>query len=255
MRWRSSSDRSDYADGAPIVNVLAFDTCFGAVSAAVRWRNRQGDWQTSEAYEALAVGHAERLLPLIDEVMIGAGVSFAELDRIAVTLGPGGFTGLRVGIATARALALATGVPVVGMSSLAVMAERARLLLGELPSERKLAVVVDARREANYVQVFGSESGAFLSVPRLCTAIEAAAALPAGEIVLVGSGANAVGAAAVASGRIDVKVALCDLQPHARQLANLAPVLPVLDRVIPLYLRAADAKPSSAPSLPRRIGP
>ena len=234
------------------MNVLAFDTCFAAASAAVRWRSARGEWLLLENYEAIATGHAERLLPMIDSVMIGAGLAFADIDRIAVTLGPGSFTGLRASIAAARALALAAGKPVVGLSSLEAMAERASLLLGTRRESRKLAVAVDARRGANYVQIFGENIGEPLSPPQLLTAAEAAAMLPAGAVVLVGSGGPAIASAA---GRADVEAVLPDLQPHARQLALLAPVLPVLDRVTPMYLRAADAKPSTAPSLSRRIGP
>ena len=85
----------------------------------------RGEWLLREAYEPRATGHAERLFPMIAEVMDGAGLAFSAIDRIAVTLGPGTFTGVRVGIAAARALALATGKPVVAMTSLAVMAHRA----------------------------------------------------------------------------------------------------------------------------------
>ena len=234
------------------MNVLAFDTCLGAVSAAVRWRSARGEWLLCEAYEELTVGHAERLLPIIDSVMNGAGLGYRQLDRIAVTMGPGGFTGLRVGIAAARAFALATGKPVVGMSSLAIMAERANLLLGDSRAGRILGVAVDARRSAYYVQLFGDNAGAPLSEPQLLTASEAAGLLPMGAVVMVGSGATAVAAAA---DRDDVEAILPGLQPHARQLALIAPVLIPLDHVRPLYLRAADAKPSSVPPLPRRTGP
>ena len=234
------------------MKVLAFDSCFGAVSAAVRWPTAGGEMIVREVYEERDSGHAERLLGLVDEVLGAAGLAFADIDRIAVTLGPGSFTGLRASIAAARALALAAGKPVVGLSSLEAMAERASLLLGIRRESRKLAVAVDARRGANYVQIFGENIGEPLSPPQLLTAAEAAAMLPAGAVVLVGSGGPAIASAA---GRADVEAVLPDLQPHARQLAMLAPFLPVLDRVTPMYLRAADAKPSTAPSLSRRIGP
>ncbi len=234
------------------MNVLAFDTCFGTVSAVVRWDGAGGNGLLQEAQETLAVGHAERLLPLIDKVMAAAGLRYADLHRIAVTVGPGSFTGLRVGVATARALSLATGLPVVAMTSLAVMAAEADMLLGAVRHGRPIAVVVDARREANYVQIFGAHSNQPLSEPKLMTCAQAAAALPAEAMLVVGSGAAAV-VACVRRG--DVEAALPDLQPHARHLALLAPVLKPLDRVNPLYLRAADAKPSTAPSLARRTGP
>ncbi len=231
------------------MNVLAFDTCFGAVSAAVRWKSARGEWLLREAYEPLAIGHAERLLPMIDEVMAGAGLGYKQLDRIAVTIGPGGFTGLRVGVATARAMALATGLPVVGLTSLAVMAERANLLLGPARQGRPLVIAVDARRSAFYIQIFGENAGDPLTPPSLFELAEAVALLPAGPLLIAGSGGTALHAAA---SRLDIEMVLPELQPHARQLVLLARVLSPMLPVQPLYLRAADAKPSSQPPLSRR---
>ena len=91
-----------------------------------------------------------------------------------------------------------------------------------------------------------------LSAAALLTADETTAVLPAGAVLMVGSGATAVAAVAA---RPDVECALPDFQPHAQTLALLAQRLPALDCVTPLYLRAADAKPSSAPPLSRRPGP
>lgn len=232
------------------MNVLAFDTCFAAVSAAVRWRSARGEWLLHEHYEPLTVGHAERLLPVIDTVMEGAGLAFNQIDRIAVTLGPGGFTGLRAGIAAARAFALALDRPVVGISSLAIMAARATLLLEPRRAGRPLVIAVDARRGALYVQHF-DEAAAHPRPPQLLTAEAAAQALPACAVIIAGSGAAALAAAA---NRVDVEIALPDLQPHARQLAQLAPILTALDPVSPLYLRPADAKPPAPSSVSRRPG-
>src|SRR5262245_27224040 len=103
------------------MNVLAFDTCLGAVSVGRRLRHA-GGWLLRDAYLPLSAGHAERLIPAIDEVMSSAGLDFPALDRIAVTVGPGGFTSVRVGVSAARALALATSKPVVATTSLAVVA-------------------------------------------------------------------------------------------------------------------------------------
>ncbi len=232
------------------MNVLAFDTCFGAVSAAVRYRNGRGEWVLCEAYETIASGHAERLLPLIGEVMDGAGLTYAQLDRIAVTIGPGGFTGLRCGVATARAMALATGLPVVGLSSLAVMAERARLLLGPSRGERPLVIAVDARRGALYMQTFGETAGDPLKPAELVDGQEVAQRLPSGAIVVAGSGGALITATVH---RSDIECVLPDLQPHARQLSLLAPILTPVQRIGPLYLRPADAKPPSTLPLSRRL--
>src|SRR5262245_23953927 len=98
------------------MNILAFDCCFGAVSAAVRYAD---GGVRSERYEALSGGNAERLFPLVEQVLDEAKLQMSEVDRIAVTLGPGTFTGVRVGVAAARGLSLGLHKPVVGITSLA----------------------------------------------------------------------------------------------------------------------------------------
>ena len=81
------------------MKILAFDTSLGALSAAVRWRSADGVWLLREAHEVRERGHAERLMPVISKLMGEAGLPFCELDRIAVTIGPGSFTGTRIGLA------------------------------------------------------------------------------------------------------------------------------------------------------------
>jgi tRNA threonylcarbamoyladenosine biosynthesis protein TsaB len=223
---------------------LAFDTCFGAVSVALRWKSARGEWLLREVYDELQVGHAERLMPMIEEVMVGAGKTFRDLQRIAVTSGPGGFTGLRVGIAAARGFALATGVPVVAMTSLAVIAHRADLLLDARRGDRPLVVAVDARRGAVYMQVFGENVGHELSAPRCLPVGDAAAELHHQSAVCVGTGAHLV-----AGPGCDVQFPT--LQPHARVLALLSPALTPVNPLRPVYLRAADAKPPEGQALPR----
>jgi tRNA threonylcarbamoyladenosine biosynthesis protein TsaB len=228
------------------MNVLAFDTCFGAVSVAVRWRSARGEWLLREAYEARTTGHAERLIPMMAEVMEGAGLAFSSLDRIAVTVGPGTFTGVRVGVAAARALALTTGRPVVGTTSLAVMAHRADLLVGQKRAGRPLAVAVDARRDMVYVQLF-AEPALGAGEAALATHEEAARTIGQEPVLLVGSGAAAV--AAALGGQAEVEFP--DLQPHARSLAIVAAELMPMAPVKPIYLRPPDAKPQADKSPPR----
>lgn len=234
------------------MNVLAFDTCLGAVSAAVRWQGGRGEWLLREAYEARATGHAERLFPMIAEIMESAGLAFSAIDRIAVTAGPGTFTGVRVGIAAARAFALATGKPVVAMTSLAVMAHRAGMLLGAAREGRPLVVAVDARRGMVYLQRFDpggqQESEALLLTPE-----GAASAIAQGPALIVGSGAALVADAVTAAGGA-AEVRLPDLQPHARFLALAAPDLVPVTALKPLYLRQPDVKPQDDKSL-ARAGP
>ncbi|KAB2846649.1 MAG: tRNA (adenosine(37)-N6)-threonylcarbamoyltransferase complex dimerization subunit type 1 TsaB [Hyphomicrobiaceae bacterium] len=224
------------------MRILAFDTCFGACSAAVRWQGAGGEWLLREAYEAREHGHAEVLLPMIEEVMQGAGLEYKEIDRIAVTFGPGLFTGVRTGVAAARAFAVALERPVVGLSSLAVMAHRADLLLGKERAERELVVAVDARRDSLFVQRFEGPERRALSEPQLLEIGEAAGLLDGREALAVGSGAELLQDAMRGRDGV-VSAALPQLEPHARSLAMLAPALHPLDPVRPLYLRAPDAKP------------
>jgi tRNA threonylcarbamoyladenosine biosynthesis protein TsaB len=234
------------------MNVLAFDTCLGAVSAAVRWRGPDG-WLLRETCELRSAGHAERLFPMIAEVMDGAGADFSGLDRIAVTLGPGSFTGVRVGIAAARALALATGKPVAAATSLALMAHRAEEMLGEMgePLEaRRLIVAVDARRGALYVQSFAA-GAAEATEAQLLTPLQAARSLGREGDVIVGSGATTVAAALAQVAGVDAEPRFPDLQPHARHLAAMAPRLTPVSPVRPLYLRLPDVRPQNEATLAR----
>ncbi|MEE8309443.1 MAG: tRNA (adenosine(37)-N6)-threonylcarbamoyltransferase complex dimerization subunit type 1 TsaB, partial [Hyphomicrobium sp.] len=113
------------------MNILAFDTCFDACSVCVARPDGDGGiTELASVSERFATGHAEKLIPFVDDSMRRAGVAFADIDRIAVTIGPGTFTGTRIGIAAARGLALATQIEIVSTTSLAVMAEVAAGALG-----------------------------------------------------------------------------------------------------------------------------
>lgn len=220
--------------------ILAFDTCLGALSVALRYRAANGDWLIREAYEVRQTGHAERLMPMIAEVMAGAGRTFTDIDHFAVTIGPGTFTGVRVGVAAARAFALAAGRPVVGMSSLEVIAARGRALLGADAASRPLLVAVDARRGALYCALHGAPGIA--DTPALLTVEEAAALAQSHDALVIGSGSPLV-----AEVGPDTETALHTIEPHARFLALLAAGRPPSEGVSPLYLRAPDVKPQPEP--------
>ena len=234
------------------MSVLAFDTCFGQVSVAVRQRGPDGAWATHTLAETRTTGHAERLLPMIEAAMQAAGVRFSELSRIAVSTGPGTFTGVRTGIAAARALSLASGKPVAGLTSLCLMMHGARDRLGGhaaiLEARRPLTVAVDARRGEVYFQQFDGR-GTQLCEPQILP-LAAALDLIADDALIVGSGGPLLAEFAATRGR-RVDAVLPTLEPDARYLAGLADTLPLLDPVTPLYLRAPDAKPQTDKSLPR----
>jgi tRNA threonylcarbamoyladenosine biosynthesis protein TsaB len=129
------------------MRLLAIDTALEACSAAVL--DTQAGGIVAQETRAMARGHAEALMPLLRRVIEQWGGSFADLDRIAVTTGPGSFTGLRVGIAAARGLALAADKPIVGLSTLSAFAAPCVADNDALP----VVAAVDARHAHVFVQV------------------------------------------------------------------------------------------------------
>ena len=217
------------------MRVLAFDTALGACSAAL-----VEDAKVLASEQRLqSQGQAEALLPMIEAVLRMAALSYPDLDLIAATIGPGTFTGLRIGLAAARGLRLASGVPLVGVTTLEALAESVPLSarLG-----RGLLSVIDARRGEVYAQAF---NGGLLPLcpPQLLDLAAAASLLPAGPAVLVGSGAPLLtpwlaGRDLIAPGGPDNPAATA-VAAVALRRGVPAPGSPPPS---PLYLRAPDAK-------------
>jgi tRNA threonylcarbamoyladenosine biosynthesis protein TsaB len=225
------------------MKILAIDTALPAVSACVL-DDKDG---SPEAIESLSLerGHAEALLPLIDRVMARVEGGFTALDRVAVTVGPGSFTGLRVGIAAARAIGIACEIPVVGVSTLAALA--APLILEQQPGV--VGAVIDARHGNVFFAAFGSDGRAILS-PRIAPIREAARSLGSGPVRLVGPGAPLL-AIEAANGGLIVEVVGEMLVPDIVFVAKLGLLAnPTLAPPRPLYLKAPDAKPQVAPRVP-----
>src|SRR5580658_8246903 len=165
------------SSGRASANVLAFD-CAGASCACAVLAD--GIVATREI-AAMERGQAEALLPMIERAMARAAMRFSDLDLIAVTVGPGSFTGVRIGLATAHGLALATGLPLIGVTSFAAVAA------GIGTEERcglPLAVALESRRAELYLQCFAPDGEAGLIAPEA-----AAARLPPGPLALAGDGA------------------------------------------------------------------
>ena len=217
--------------------ILAIDTALDACAAAVL------DTGTSKLIavesQAMKRGHAEALMPLIGRVMQQASLPFAALDRIAVTTGPGSFTGLRVGLSAARGLALAAGKPAVGLTTLSAYAAPIVSDSGEEP----VISAIDARHDQVYFQVV-SGNGSSLVRPRVGKIEEALAASRFGAPHLVGNAARILADRWPKDAAAPVKV---DAQP-APDIAWVAwlgaAVSPDTAPARPFYLRAVDAKPS-----------
>lgn len=213
------------------MKLMVVDTALGLCTAGVFEVDSAGARQLGLRSEPMVKGHSERIAGFARDAAAQAGVAFADLDRIGVTVGPGSFTGLRVGLAFAQGLAAALDRPVVGVSALDALAASA----GEALEK---AALIDARRGQVYARFWreGEPDGAAEALT-----LEAAAARIAtlgADAVLVGSGAALF--ADIAAGR---PVRALD-GPSPEALARLAAAAdPASAPARPLYLRAPDATP------------
>jgi len=202
--------------------ILSIDTCLGASSVAVL----DGERVLAAKSEPMTRGHQERIGIIARDVVAEAGVAFSDLTRIGVTVGPGSFTGLRVGLAFAKGLATALSIPCVGVNTLESLA---------FGTKGFVAAVIDARMSQVYVQVFAD--GVALMAPDALGLGEAAARLAelysGGPATLIGSGAPLL-ADALTSATI-----LTPAAPDAVTVARLAAAKPApTHSPRPLYLRA-----------------
>jgi len=222
------------------MRVLALDTALGATSVAF-YESGTGGILAQESVE-MQRGHAEALLPMVERVVKKTGFGFHEIDRFAVTIGPGSFTGLRIGIAAARGLALAHDKPVVGISSLAAFA--APVLFGV--ERAPVAAAIDARHGMIFFQCMGMD-GRALAGPGLFTVEDAARKTGDGPMVFVGDAALLL-AQAKKSIASDMRLAEAAVRPASAPdslwVARLgAAADPALALARPLYLREANVTP------------
>lgn len=221
--------------------ILAIDTaaefCAACVydAAALRELGREAP--------DIGKGHAERLIGVIETALARAGVDKSALDAIAVSVGPGSFTGVRIGVATARGLALALSIRAAGVPTLAAVASEAR---ARHPFRPVLAVL-DAKRDELYVALYGTDGGVVVA-PRIASPQEASALQQEHDAVLAGSGARIVAGLLPAPPVIAGEARTGDIATYARLAAQSGFAGP---RPSPLYLRGADAKPQAGFALPR----
>jgi tRNA threonylcarbamoyladenosine biosynthesis protein TsaB len=208
--------------------VLALDTagtgCFAAVYDSVEGR------VLGSAGADIGRGHAEQLMAFVDEALAASGKALSDVDRVAVTIGPGSFTGIRVGVAAARGFALSLGVPAVGVSRLAALAAAASR---DNPG-RSVAVVMDAKRDEVYGQMFSADL-AELTPPEALDIADAVARFEGYDGIVCGSGA-----------------ALVSVMPNGSDLTDIGIVAklgayadPAHGKPKPLYLRGPDVKPQA----------
>lgn len=222
---------------APTAPLLAIDTAGAACSAAL-WAD--GGILAQEITETQH-GHAVALAPMIERLAAGAGIDLRSLGAVAVSCGPGGFTGMRVGLAMARSLALAIGCPAIGIGSFQVLAAAAQRSAGLRPAHA--LVVLDSRRE----ELFASELDANLAP------IGAAMLLPAAAIAEL---CRRRSLALIAEAQIAdfaspyfADLNILRVRPDAVAVAELAARRQDLHLpAAPIYLRAPDVSQPKAPA-------
>ncbi len=230
--------------------VLALDTSTTACSVAVLAEGRLA----AHRFEAMVRGQAERLNPMIGEAMAAADLAFRSLDMVAVTTGPGAFTGLRIGIACARAVALACGARLAGITTFDALA-RAVPADERTDSRRDLIVCVDGKRRDVFAQRYDAalhpRGAPFVLVPA-----EAASVLAAGRFLLAGDGAPQVAAALAVRFAADggygtapesrIRLSAAIRPPDAAHVAVLAAALAAagadMEAPRPFYIRPPDVR-------------
>ena len=226
------------------MRILAIDTACGAASAAIVESGRIDP--LAVVSRVMTRGHAEALAPMVEEAARGVEGGLAKLDRIVVTIGPGSFTGIRVGLAMARAMGLALGVPVVGVSTLAALA--APLL--SRPRPGVIAAAIDARHGFAYFQLFEA-SGRPLGPPRCDALRECVRGIGDGPALLTGDAAALLATEAHRAGLpydLDAAADAPDIVAVARMGLALDPAA---NPARPLYVKPPDARPNPAEPIAR----
>lgn len=216
------------------MRVLAIDCATSACSAAVL----HGEDIVGHRFAEMERGHAEALVPMISDVLNEAGTGVSDMDLLAVTIGPGAFTGVRIGLSTMQAMALASDLPLGGVTTLEAVAAR------QPDRSAALLVALETKRSDIYVQLFAPD-GTELTGPMALAPEALHRALPEAPVIVAGDAApraiealRQVGVSTRPSGGPGL--------PDAREVAEIAACRAVLGRsrrAAPLYLRPPDVGP------------
>ncbi|MFD0322051.1 tRNA (adenosine(37)-N6)-threonylcarbamoyltransferase complex dimerization subunit type 1 TsaB [Lysobacter gummosus] len=221
------------------MNLLAFETSTEACSVAL-WL----DGEVRERYELAPRRHAELSLPWAEQLLDEAGLKRSQLDAIAIGRGPGAFTGVRLAIALAQGIALALDKPIVPVSTLAVLALRARAMdVAQTPTQRVFAAI-DARMGEVYTAAFELRGMDAVMLDQEVVVAPAEAVVPDGDEWL-GVGSGFAASEGLLAQRLHARFAAIDpaALPHAADLARLAALAYARGEVVapefaePAYLR------------------
>jgi tRNA threonylcarbamoyladenosine biosynthesis protein TsaB len=196
-----------------MTRILGLDSATASCSVALR----AGGSVVAHRRRELARGHAEVLIPMVRDVMEAAHAGYDALDLIAVTVGPGSFTGLRIGLSAARGLALAAGKPLFGVTTLEAVAEAVPL---DERAGRLLLAVIESKREELFAQIFG-ENLSSRGPPIAAAPAELAGYAAAAKILVAGDAAERA-ALALRDAGIDVSLSSASAFPDAAAVTAIA---------------------------------
>lgn len=222
------------ADPVSARRFLAVDTATEACSAAL-WI----DGDIRERFDVAGREHTQKLMPQVAALMADAGIAFAQLDGIACGIGPGSFAGVRIGVGYVKGLALALDLPVVGISSLAMLALRGM----REPGASQVLAAIDARMNEVYVGAYCAAGEGVAALAPLQVCAPSAVQVPSGRYLAVGSGWAAHGETLKRTDGVELVAVQGDALPHAADALQLA--VPMFaagqtisaDALVPLYLR------------------
>lgn len=221
------------------MNILAIDTAAELCAACVF--DAAAGLERGRAVRDLGKGHAEHVMTVVTEALEAAGLGYGDLGAVGVSVGPGSFTGVRVGVSAARGFALALAIPAIGVSTLEALAAEAR---ARFPGRSVLAAIRGGR-DGLYVAAYDA-AGEIADGPALLAADAVAAEAARARPVLCGNASGAV--AEAAGGSFDI--ASCSATADVGVYARLAAERPAGEKPVPLYLRAPDARPQAGFALP-----
>lgn len=221
-----------------VMNILALDT--SGTDCAVCIYDVERAVVLAEVTENIGKGHAERLMALVEHVCAQAKLELADIGKVAVTIGPGSFTGIRVGVAAARGFALSLGVEALGITTLETVARAYQ----KQNTGRHVAVAFDAKRDEVYLQVFDA-AGKATSREQLLSVDDAKAVLAGFEGEIAGTGIGVLRGIQPETEKDHFPIAIVAELAAEKQASDAEPK--------PLYLRSPDARPQSGFALERQV--
>jgi tRNA threonylcarbamoyl adenosine modification protein YeaZ len=212
------------------MKVISFDSCNGLCSVALSIDGQIVDFKLENEISK----QAERLFILIEEILNSNNLNYHDLNSIGLNIGPGSFTGVRISIAAAKGIRLASKLPLIGVSGLQALAYATEI-------NKETVIAMDARRDQIYLQIFNADKSTNSS-PLLLNYQQALEMLPKSNFILSGDGAKFIAPYIKTDFVFDQQLQQVDAKLVAQAALHTLKTDPNYNFAEPLYIREADAK-------------